>query len=426
MSPVGFIDEQIAKLQRRVKQIAENPRREFLRANRLRYEIELESMLHVKESWQAGKPFAILRGIFTLTTPLGFEYQGYIDWGDRVRDPRRYYDIAVGRLGFPDHTCDRTMTALGLYLSGEVPTPKLFTPSRVPCDPERWSGQAACEMSGTLYFELSRQNTNDLEALEAAAEQFGELIEFAEKSVPGIKYDEDKLIELLEMDQKATDYFRDTYKLRKQAPCPLSAQDCFRLATVPSRFPNPEKALEYARAYHDELFERVEKGIGGVHEEKLRIAWLATGPYGRSTFDLLDKKGVSMVWFHYGTSARQYGVIESVYGDNVYGRRLKPLEEVARLQHWTTNIWGGGYEMWTDSLLKVCKDLKVDAVIAFLQTGCVTTNSLKKVTADRLRDELGIPTLDLQGREFFATDAATAEMNQKLEEFLDLCIANKK
>lgn len=42
------------------------------------------------------------------------------------------------------------------------------------------------------------------------------------------------------------------------------------------------------------------------------------------------------------------------------------------------------------------------------------------------KEELGIPTLDPEGREFFATESGQAEMNRKLEEFLDLCIANKK
>ncbi|MBI2856700.1 MAG: 2-hydroxyacyl-CoA dehydratase [Chloroflexi bacterium] len=426
MSPQGFVDEQIQNLQRRVKAIAENPRPEFLKANKLRYEIELENMLRVKEAWGQGRPFAVLRGIVALTRPLGFEYMGYIEWGDRVRDPQRYRNIAVGKLGFPEHTCDRTMTSLGLFLSGEVPVPRLLTTLRVPCDPERWSSQAAAEFGGVLYFELARLNSNDYENIHNAAEQFGELIEFAEKSVPGIKYDEDRLVELLQMDQQAYNYFYDSFELRKRVPCPLSAQDCFRLATVPSRYPNPQKALEYARMYHDELFERAEKGVGGVKEEKLRIAWMATGPYGKSTYDLLAKKGVSMVWFHYGTGAHSYGAIRSVYGDNTYGRKLTPLEELARVEHWTANAWGGDYELWTDSLVRICKELKVDAVVDFLQMGCVTTNSLKKISAERLKKEVGVPTLDLPGREQFATEEETIQMNQKLEEFLDLCIANKK
>ena len=43
-----------------------------------------------------------------------------------------------------------------------------------------------------------------------------------------------------------------------------------------------------------------------------------------------------------------------------------------------------------------------------------------------LREELGIPTLDLEGREFFATESSRIDMNKRLEEFLDMCIANKK
>ena len=108
-----FIQEQIDNLQRRIKNIEQNPRPEFLKSNKLRYEIELENYLHVMDAQKDGKPFAILRGLHVLTQPLGFEIEGYIEWGDRVRDPQRYLDVAVNKFGFPEHTCDRTMTGLG-------------------------------------------------------------------------------------------------------------------------------------------------------------------------------------------------------------------------------------------------------------------------------------------------------------------------
>ena len=419
-----FIDEQIQNLQRRLRNIEQNPRADYLKSNKLMYEVQLENMLHINEAWKEGKPFAVLRG--PLARSMGFEPHGYIGWGDRVRDPQRYYDLAVSKMGFPEHTCDRTMTALGLFLSGEVPIPRMVVASRIPCDPERWSAMAAAKFAGVLFFELARLNSNDYENLHYGAEQLEEIIEFAEKSIPGIKYNEEKLIERLELDQKAADYYYETYELRKKVPCPLSPQDCFRLAQAPGGNSNPTKAMEYVKMYHDELFERAEKGIGGVPEEKLRIAWLATGPYGRSTFDLMTKKGVSMVWFHYGVAAPSYGVIRSDYGDNLYGKRLTPLEELLRMTHWNANTWGGTSETWVDPLVKVCRELKVDAVVDFLQVGCVTTKNLKRITAQRLNEELGIPTLDLEGREFFSSEAGTIEMNKKLEEFLDLCIANKK
>ncbi len=422
---MGFLDSQIQNLQRRIKNIEENPRPEYLKSTKVRYEIELENYLDVVDAWKNGKPFAILRGFHQLTHPLGFAEQGYIEWGDRVRDPQKYLNIVVSKFGFPEHSCDRTMTALGLFLSGEVPLPRLMVTNRIPCDPERWSTQAAAEFAGVLCFEVDKRNNCDEENLHCVADEAAELIEFAEKSIPGIKYDEDKLVELLAADAQAIKYQIETYALRARVPCPLSPQDSFRLAMAPSRYSNPHKVVEYARMYRDELFERADKGIGGVKDEKLRIAWLATGPYGRSTFDMLIKKGVSLPWFHYGVAAYNYGIVKNQFGvDSAYGRKLKPLEELAR--PWNTNSWAGNAAMWVDTLVQACRELKIDACVDFLQPGCVTTKNLKRITAQKLRDELGIPTLDLEGREFFSSEAEQFEMNRKLEEFLDMCIANKK
>ncbi len=419
-----FLHEQIQSLKRRIKNIEENPRPEFLRSNKLRYELELESYLDIIEAWKEGKPFAILMNVEQLAEPLGFKHQGFIEWGDRVRDPQRYYNIAVNKLGFPEHTCDRTMSSLGLFLSGEVPVPRLIVGRRVPCDPERWSVMAAAKYAGCLFYDLSRLISNDYENIRCLGEQLAELVEFAEKSIPGIKYDESKLIEMLEMEQTAMNYQIETYNLRKQVPCPISPQDSFRLRPMVSRYPNPAKAVEYCRIYRDELFERAAKGTAGVKDEKLRIAWLATGPYGRATFDLLARKGVSLPWFHYGAAAHYFGVVPNNYGDDsIYGHKLTPLEEVVR--PWNANTWAGTADAWVDPLIKICRELKIDAVIDFLQVGCIITKNLKRITSQRLKDELGIPTLDLEGRELYATQAGQVEMNKKLEDFLDICIANR-
>lgn len=421
-----FLQEQIANLQRRLRNIETNPLPQYLKCNKLRYEMELERYQHSVDAWKAGKPFAILEGAELMSIPLGFEHQGHISWGDKVTNPRRYYDIAVNKLGFPEHSCDRTLTALGLFLSGEVPTPRLMLSRRIPCDPEKYSLLAAAKYSGVLFFELDRRHGNGYENIACLAEQVGEMIEYAEKSVPGIKFDEDKLWELIDLDSVAINYLRDTYELRKRVPCPISAQDAFRLmSSIPSRHPNPPKVAAYMKAYRDEMFERADKGIGGVKEEKLRIAWLATGPYGRETFDLLARKGVSLPWFHYGAAAHLFGVIRNdARDDNAYGRKLTALEEVVRRLN--ANIWGGNADDWVNPLLKVCRDLKIDAVVDFMQPGCITTKNLKRITSQRLKNELGIPTLDLDGREFFSTEASTSEMNRKLEEFVDICIANKE
>ncbi len=420
-----FLDEQIANLSRRIKNIEANPRPDLMKSNKLRYEIELDSMLHAAEAWKAGKPFAILGGVEILNLPLGFEQQGYVEWGDRARAPERYMNIAVNKFGWSEHTCDRTLAALGLLLSGEVPMPRVMSSRRMPCEPERWSLMAAAKYAGILFFEVDRLNSIGEQNLRTVADHMAELIEFCEKSVPGIKFDESRLVELLEMDDQATKYLRATYDLRKKEPCPIGPQDAFRLIRMPSRHHDPPKVLEYCKMFSEEMLERSDKNMSGVKEENLRIAWLATGPFGRGTFDLLAKKGVSLPWFHYGLGPQTFGVMHDDYGeDKIYGRKLKPLEEVVRT--WHANVWGADAATWVDPLVTVCRDLKIDAVVDFMQVGCRTTNSMRWITAKRLKDELGIPTLDLEGRELYATESAQQEMNRKLEEFLDMCIANKK
>lgn len=420
-----FIEEQIQKLQRRVKSIEQNPRPEFMHSNKLRYVIELEQYESTLEAWMEGKPFAILAGAEQLTLPLGFHHQGYFEWGDRVTDPRKYENMAVRKFGFPEHTCDRTLAALGLLLNGEVPMPRLMLSRRMSCDPERWSFMAGAKYAGVLFFDMDRRLRCDEQDISYVAEQLAEMIEFATASIPGIRFDNVRLLEVLEMDDRAVGYMRETYELRKRVPCPISPQDSFRIMRVPSRYQNPAKVLEYCRVFRDELFDRAEKSVGGVREEKLRVAWLATGPYGRTTFDLLAEKGVSLPWFQFGFAPFNYGLIHDGYGDDtVYGRKLTPLEEVAR--SWNYNSWAGTAANWIDPLIQACRDLKIDAVVDFLQPGCITTKNLKWITAMRLQQELGIPTLDLEGRELFSTEADQIKMNRRLAEFLDMCIEAKQ
>ena len=422
-----FIDDQIANLTRRIKNIGDNPDPRYMKCNKLLYEVERDEWQEIKDNWQAGKPFAMLGNAGRLTGPLGFATGlGLSGWGDRATDPWKYLDIAVNKFGFPEHTCDRTIIPVGVYLSGDAPLPKVMASMCSPCEPERISAMAIAKYLGILFFELTRgENAEDNgEAnIHYMAEQFAELIEFCEKSIAGIKYNEEKLIAGLERDRLAAPYIRDLYELRKRVPCPVSSQDVTRLGLLPGGDDDP-RGLEYLKQYHEEMFERAEKGMSGVAEEKLRILWTATFNYGRGTMDLLAKKGVSLVWFNNGTGPLRYGIGGFPHEvADVIGRKLTPLEEIAARSN--LNTWGSTADRWIDPIIKISRDLKVDAIVDFQQVGCIVTKGFNKITAERVRDELGIPLLALEGRERFMRDGERDLMYKRLDEFLDMCIANK-
>jgi hypothetical protein len=152
-----FIQEQIDNLKRRIKNIEENPRQQDMKCNKMRYEIELEEFLEIQENWKAGKPFSLLStgpvGAGRLTRPLGFAEGCRVSgWGDRARDPEKYRQMAVGKVAFPDHTCDRTIIPVGLYLSGEVPIPRVAAGMHSPCGPELWSTMSIAKYLRIPYF----------------------------------------------------------------------------------------------------------------------------------------------------------------------------------------------------------------------------------------------------------------------------------
>ena len=219
------------------------------------------------------------------------------------------------------------------------------------------------------------------------------------------------------------------FELRKKVPSPISGQDVFRLGGGGRM--DEKDPLKWLRLQTEEIANRAAKGIGSVvGEEKLRVAWLATGPFGSGIFDMLHKKGVSIPWFQHGFTCDEFGFHDfadfGYYGDtNEYKHKLTPLEEIAR--HNLHNGWGGrGLERWVRSVTDVCRDLKIDAVVQYLHTGCVTTGGLAQVTAEILEKELGISVLNIQGRQNDWNEDKEREFQKNVGEFVDMCIANKK
>jgi benzoyl-CoA reductase/2-hydroxyglutaryl-CoA dehydratase subunit BcrC/BadD/HgdB len=414
-----FLNEQIAKLERRIAYIENNPSRTDLKTNKELYELELNGIHELIEAWRADEPFAIMTGLEVIAKSLGFHAWNYIAAGDRVTDPQRYLNAAV-QAGYSDHSCDRTLAALGLLLRGEAPLPKMVVSIRFACEPERLTTVAAAQHSSALYYALDNPLGWHYEGLRYVADQMGEMIELAESNIPGIRFDEERFLEMEDNYREARRLARMNYELRKRVPCPIAPKDAFRLDYLG----DSKAGLAFMHRRLDEIADRADRGIGGVPEEKLRVAWMATGPFNRETFKILVDKGVSVPWFHFGGAASVYGLVPFGNHEERYGRKLSVLERMAEVAHFSG--WAQTADYWVDPLIQACRDLKIDAVVDFLQPGCVVTKGLKKIVATRVQNELGIPVLDLEGRQFFSSPTAEAQMNERLSQVLDVWIENKE
>lgn len=421
---MNFFEAEIAKYERRLHRIGEKPDPTKAESNRLLYELELDLARSHLESWKQGRPFAAGFYLSPMLRAMGFEFIYLMHAADRAVNAEDCFR-ALRAVGFPDDACDRTMVALAMCLREELPRMSLIVSTNAACYPEMLSHYTLASYHDAPRFCLDIASTAskqaDYDHLTYVTDQLRQLIDFAVDRIPGIEYDEGKMVELQNIDRAAVDCLRDIYELRKLVPCPEAGRDVFRIPRLPSFYAEPVRALDYFRTRRDEVRERAARGVSPSGQEKLRILWAVSGPYYSDPFGFLEQRGVSVPFFLFGIATRLFGVRYGMYGDETeYGRKLTPLEEQARVLN--CNAWAGLATRWVEDALFVCRDLKIDAIVNFLQRGCGATLGLAKLLADEAEEKLGIPTLQIEGRQLDSGDYDERQFLARLSDFVDMCL----
>ncbi len=189
---MNFLESEVAILESRLKRIQENPDPTKMKSNTLLYSLELDMRKSQLAAWKAGLPFACATGTATLLRALGFEYLDLHQISDRVKDTDKYV-AWIEANGYPTDACDRTVTSLSMPLLGDVPKPSFVISSNGACTPLMLlMNTIAYEVNASLY-NIDIPTTEDEpseEMLQYVTEQISGLVAFAEKNVPGIRYDE--------------------------------------------------------------------------------------------------------------------------------------------------------------------------------------------------------------------------------------------
>lgn len=419
-----WLEREIERNKKRLAKIEANPDQTMLRANKLLYEMELDLRKAQLEAWRThNQPMANSEYATALISAMGFVGLDLMGSADRTRLANEYFDIIRAK-GFPDTACDRTIVCLAMCINEDYPPPDIVLAHNTACHMELTSFKAIGEYFNKPVFTLNGGLGASEDSLRFVTDQIEEFIQFAEAKVPGVRYDEERMIEILEIESQAQQYMREINQLRSHVPCLLSALDAFRLPRFPSYYPSPRQALNYFEAWRDEMMARAEKGIGVLEEEKLRLLWVVTGPFYFNPFIVLAKRGVAVPALQFGWMTRVFGIqYYNFLDEEEYGRKLTPLEEQARLLN--SNSWAVLGETWVNDTLEACRNLKVDGMVYYVQIGCTASAGLGRIVAEEAEKQLGIPTLLMEGRQLDAQFKSQAECEQELEAFVDLCLSRK-
>ncbi|MBI4304106.1 MAG: 2-hydroxyacyl-CoA dehydratase [Chloroflexi bacterium] len=427
---MDYFETEIAKYERRLAMIEQHPDPSMLESNKLLYSALLEHNREQLRWWREGRPFVAVsgNGMATLLRAFGdFRVLGLVQMADRMG--AGHVDKSFERIramGLPDYACDRTILFLPLSMEGvEMPKPRVIVTRTGGCNVINDSHRTLAYLMDVPVHTVEVPFLDPhQEHLDYVARQLEILIEWIEANLPGAKYDESRLVEFQALDRRWYAALHDIYQLRKLVPCPDHPRDVFREPIQPADYAVPSMIVEYYEHYRDELKARAEKHWSGIGGEKARILWSISGPYGSGVWDYLARREVSVPFWHYGGAKRLFTM--PIIGDTrEFGRKLSPLEEVARTILY--NSWGGDGDRWVKDTIAVCQEFQADGLVQFEQTGCKPIVGLARIIAERLGKEMGIPSWTVEGRMLLGhTERANAEFMAGLEAFVNLCLDRKR
>lgn len=422
---MNLLAELLEREESRLKRIDENPDATRLQSNRLGFELERDLYRELLEAWQTGKPLLPYFPSATLARALGSQSVVYEGLVPNFPEEAPRYMRAVRNMGLLEYICDAFTLANVASMLGELPPPSIGAVcSGGTCRVWPYHLKALAEHFAVPTFEIDTPHEYSEESIKYLAVQLGDLVKFVESKVPGLNYNEDRHMELIEANRIFVEYCKKEWELRKNVPFPLDSIDSFRqpFHREPNIFSNTTKALGYWRLRVEEIEERVNKGIN--KEERLRFLWIWGGPVYINPIAQLEPRGVSVPAVILPPAPLFNGRIANWGDDMEFGRKLSPFEEEARFLIGTGICRSG--RGWVDEVLWTCRDLGCDGIIYYQLKGCVHVGTLARLVADAALKKLGVNTLVISGRLMDSSSLSPEDFESRIVEFVNMVLNQKK
>ena len=320
----------------------------------------------------------------------------------------RYFEVMAAH-GYPENVCKYCSLGLACTLAndpatapwGGLPKPAVLV-ARMTCDCiQHVFGQWA-EALGTEFFPMEApawehkdprwfahsrnewQGVYDPDRIALMVAEMRDLITLLE-SRTGKRFDEAKFQHLMEQINVQEGYIWEAAQAIGTArPCPVSIAEQMPNTMIPQWHRGSDWAVAHAKRFRDEVFERIDAGLGASTNEKIRLMWIGAGVWHDPGFyqALEETLGAVFVWSMYMPFAGpQY--IRDLQGRpmEALASRICGMNEVLHLPPWMNG--------WMVSEAERCG---IDAAIMLMPPDNRLSQSGNKITARSL-EEAGVPVL---------------------------------
>lgn len=302
---------------------------------------------------------------------------------------------------------------LNRYLfGGEFPRPDFAFQDHICCSHAKWY-QVVAEHEGIPFFciDVSVGPYRDLKAnahrVEYVVAQCHEAINWLEK-VTGRRYDDEKFIEAVYQECRATSLWAEICQLNQAVPAPLDEKTLYSLYALATLKKADREVADFYEELRDEVKERVAQGIAAVSTERCRVITDTQPPwsflklyrylekYGTVSVGSLYVFGLMGIW-----DVQEDGRLLPARTPQQRGIKLRDRDHAIRVMvDWNLKKlqWQHFYDpqIKTDYLISIARDWKLNGVILHYNRGCeglslgIAENRLGLLKA-------GIPVMTYEG-----------------------------
>jgi benzoyl-CoA reductase subunit B len=354
-------------------------------------------------------------------------------WASMIAARRRgpYCLDALNALGYHDGLCRYCSLSLAATMTGDpalsLPKPALLS-ARLTCDCiqrvfETWGirfgspfipldAPGATELP-PRWWELSRYRWSELfesHRLDFMVAQFHALIRTLER-ITGSAFDQARLRALMEGVNRQEEYFEEVRDMICQAPkTPVRMHEQVTNVMAAQWLRGSDWAIAHARAFRDEVKERVEQGLAACPAERLRLMWVGAGLWHDTDFytSFEEEHGAVFVWSMYLAFGPD-GYIRYGLDDPLRALASRTVSFNEQLHN---PPWAGEW------IVDQAKRHRIDAALVLEPLG-TPPSATGNLFIERALEASGVPVLPIVADMVDARGWDGVEMRRKVSQFLE-------
>jgi benzoyl-CoA reductase/2-hydroxyglutaryl-CoA dehydratase subunit BcrC/BadD/HgdB len=243
--------------------------------------------------------------------------------------------------------------------------------------------------------------------------QLQQMIGFLEQQ--GYTLQWDRLRDEVEFSRRVMALQAEIDEYTRVRPCPAGGSDVY-FSPVMAVQTMGQKAFHLMEKKRDEVKERVEKGIGVIDNERIRLLWFLSPPvYNLDLLHHAEKDGAVVVqsWIDPVFAGYDAAVLDPDH----------PLESIARKLMYRPD--SPNFQTFPEILAKKVKDFQIDGVISAVMRSCAVIPGQMRRLKDHVFDQLGVPTLMIDADYGDQRECDEVAIIDNLDSFVAALLARK-